>query len=42
MKVATHITVIMPLAKACLLAGDPEQLSPILRSTDRLARQWLG
>jgi DNA replication ATP-dependent helicase Dna2 len=37
-----HTLALMPLARACLFAGDPEQLSPIVRSDDRLARKWLG
>jgi hypothetical protein len=32
----------MPLGRARLFAGDPLQLSPVLRSTDRGARRWLG
>ena len=34
--------VLMPLGRACLFAGDPNQLSPVLRSSDRAARRWLG
>jgi len=34
--------VLMPLGRARLFAGDPQQLSPVLRSQDRGARRWLG
>jgi DNA replication ATP-dependent helicase Dna2 len=37
-----HALVLMPLGRARLFAGDPQQLSPVLRSDDRLARRWLG
>ena len=37
-----HALALMPLGRARLFAGDPQQLSPVLRSTDRLARRWLG
>jgi len=37
-----HTLALMPLGKACLFAGDPEQLSPVLRSSDPLAGRWLG
>jgi DNA replication ATP-dependent helicase Dna2 len=37
-----HALVLMPLGRARLFAGDPQQLSPVLRSEDRLARRWLG
>ena len=33
---------LMPLGRARLFAGDPQQLSPVLRSDDRGARRWLG
>ncbi|MDT8999499.1 AAA domain-containing protein [Paucibacter sp. APW11] len=33
---------LMPLARAWLFAGDPEQLAPVQRSEDALARRWLG
>lgn len=33
---------LMPLGRAHLFAGDPQQLSPVLRSPERLARRWLG
>ena len=38
----THALALMPLGRARLFAGDPRQLSPVLRSDDRLARRWLG
>jgi len=37
-----HALALMPLGRARLFAGDPQQLSPVLRSEDRLARMWLG
>jgi hypothetical protein len=37
-----HALALMPLGRARLFAGDPQQLSPVLRSTDRAARRWLG
>ncbi|MDR7268588.1 hypothetical protein J2X20_001217 [Pelomonas saccharophila] len=37
-----HALVLMPLGRARLFAGDPQQLSPVQRSEDRLARRWLG
>lgn len=37
-----HALALMPLGRAWLFAGDPQQLSPVLRSPDRLARRWLG
>ncbi|MBB3193161.1 DEAD/DEAH box helicase [Roseateles terrae] len=37
-----HALILMPLGRARLFAGDPQQLSPVLRSTDREARRWLG
>ncbi|MBL8278376.1 MAG: AAA family ATPase [Pelomonas sp.] len=37
-----HALVLMPLGRARLFAGDPQQLSPVQRSDDRLARRWLG
>ena len=37
-----HALVLMPLGQARLFAGDPQQLSPVLRSTDPVARRWLG
>jgi hypothetical protein len=37
-----HALVLMPLGRARLFAGDPQQLSPVLRSSERGARLWLG
>jgi len=37
-----HALALMPLGRARLFAGDPQQLSPVLRSTDRSAQRWLG
>ena len=37
-----HALALMPLGRARLFAGDPQQLSPVLRSDDRGARRWLG
>ena len=37
-----HALVLMPLGRARLFAGDPQQLSPVLRSADREVRRWLG
>jgi len=37
-----HALALMPLGRARLFAGDPQQLSPVLRSNDRSARRWLG
>ena len=37
-----HALVLMPLGRQQLLAGDPQQLSPVQRSPDRGARLWLG
>lgn len=37
-----HTLALMPLGRARLFAGDPRQLSPVLRSDDRLAQRWLG
>ncbi|MDH0864666.1 ATP-binding protein [Mitsuaria sp. GD03876] len=37
-----HALALMPLGRARLFAGDPQQLSPVLRSEDRLAKIWLG
>lgn len=37
-----HVLALMPLGRACLFAGDPQQLSPIVRSPERIARRWLG
>lgn len=37
-----HALALMPLGRARLFAGDPQQLAPVLRSEDRLAQRWLG
>ena len=37
-----HALALMPLGRARLFAGDPQQLSPVLRSEDRGAKLWLG
>ncbi|MEY4751673.1 MAG: hypothetical protein RIQ60_3887 [Pseudomonadota bacterium] len=38
-----HALVLMPLGRTRLFAGDPQQLSPVLRAShDRDARLWLG
>ncbi len=37
-----HTLALMPLGLRRLFAGDPQQLSPVLRSADPLARKWLG
>jgi hypothetical protein len=37
-----HALALMPLGRARLFAGDPQQLSPVLRSEDRGAQRWLG
>lgn len=37
-----HALALAPLGRAQLFAGDPQQLSPVLRSDDRGARRWLG
>jgi len=37
-----HALALMPLGRARLFAGDPQQLSPVQRSADRTARKWLG
>jgi hypothetical protein len=37
-----HALALMPLGRARLFAGDPQQLSPVLRSSDRGAQRWLG
>ena len=33
---------LMPLGRARLFAGDPQQLAPVQRSPERGARRWLG
>jgi hypothetical protein len=37
-----HALALMPLGRARLFAGDPQQLSPVVRSKDRGAQRWLG
>lgn len=37
-----HALALMPLGRQWLFAGDPQQLSPVLRSREREARRWLG
>ncbi|QPF75167.1 AAA family ATPase [Roseateles sp. DAIF2] len=37
-----HALALMPLGRARLFAGDPQQLSPVLRSSEPAARRWLG
>jgi hypothetical protein len=37
-----HALALMPLGRARLFAGDPRQLSPVLRSAEPAARRWLG
>ncbi|PZP30947.1 MAG: DNA helicase [Roseateles depolymerans] len=37
-----HTLALMPLGRTRLFAGDPQQLSPVLRSPARGARRWLG
>ncbi len=37
-----QVLALMPLARARLFAGDPQQLSPVQRSPEREARLWLG
>jgi DNA replication ATP-dependent helicase Dna2 len=37
-----HAGALMPLGRARLFAGDPQQLAPVQRSADRGARRWLG
>ena len=37
-----HALALMPLGRARLFAGDPQQLAPVQRSEERLARRWLG
>ena len=38
----TQALALMPLARGWLFAGDPQQLGPVQRSPDPLARRWLG
>lgn len=37
-----HVLALMPLGKCRIFAGDPKQLSPIVRSRKPEARRWLG
>ena len=37
-----HGLALTPLGTHCIFAGDPQQLSPIVRSEDNLAKRWLG
>ncbi|HEX5684340.1 MAG TPA: DEAD/DEAH box helicase [Ideonella sp.] len=37
-----HALVLMPLGRSRLFAGDPQQLSPVVRSPDRGVQRWLG
>lgn len=37
-----HALALMPLGRAWLFAGDPQQLSAVQRSPDAAARRWLG
>ncbi|MGH7963961.1 MAG: AAA domain-containing protein, partial [Candidatus Binatia bacterium] len=37
-----HALALAPLAQHALFAGDPKQLSPIVRSDHLLAKRWLG
>jgi DNA replication ATP-dependent helicase Dna2 len=37
-----HTLLIMTLGKACLFAGDPEQLAPIVKSNAQSAQRWLA
>ncbi len=37
-----HALALAPLGRRCLFAGDPQQLSPIVRSTHPDAVKWLG
>lgn len=37
-----HALALLPLGKARIFAGDPKQLSPIVRSRTREAQKWLG
>lgn len=38
----SHALALMPLGRGSLFAGDPRQLSPIVRSPQRNAQYWLG
>lgn len=37
-----HALLLMPLGRARLFAGDPKQLSPVVRSTSKYAQRWLA
>lgn len=37
-----HALALMPLGRSCLFAGDPQQLSPVVRSPATLVQRWLG
>ena len=37
-----HALALAPLARKCLFAGDPKQLSPIVKSEHKLAQSWLS
>ena len=37
-----HTLALIPLGRARLFAGDPQQLAPVVRSASRDARRWLG
>lgn len=37
-----HALLLMPLGKARLFAGDPQQLSPVVVSEQKLPQKWLG
>lgn len=37
-----HALALMPLGRSYLFAGDPQQLSPVVRSPATLVQRWLG
>lgn len=37
-----HALALMPLGRSYLFAGDPQQLSPVVRSAATLVQRWLG
>ncbi|MFD1893350.1 hypothetical protein ACFSCU_09050 [Ottowia beijingensis] len=37
-----HALALMPLGRSYLFAGDPQQLSPVVRSSATLVQRWLG
>ncbi len=37
-----HALLLMPLGKARLFAGDPKQLSPVVRSQEKFPQRWLA